>query len=60
MPPWGPYPMAACTESHIGCRLGQELFTLYAATGAHGAMDWDQKGFMPMWQWHQLLSGSLL
>ena len=24
----GPYPMAACPEFHVGCSLGQELFTL--------------------------------
>ena len=24
----GPYTMAACPEFHVGCRLGQELFTL--------------------------------
>ena len=23
----GPYPMAACPEFHVGCRLGQDLFT---------------------------------
>ena len=52
----GPYPMAACPEFHIGCRLGP-----YAAPYAHGAMGCDQKSFiiLVMWRWHQLLSDSL-
>ena len=36
----GPYPMTACTEVHVGCKLGRERFTLlvyrYRCPWRHG------------------------
>ena len=34
------YTTAACTEFHVGCRLGS-----HAASGSHGAMDCDQEDY---------------
>ena len=50
----GPYPMAVCLKFYVSCRLGRELFSC-----VHRAMDCNQKDFIIMWWWHQLLSRSL-
>ena len=60
--PIAPWKTAACHEFLVSCRLGWELSTcLYASTDAHGVMGCDEESFIILivWQWHQLLSGSL-
>ena len=59
----GPYPMAACPEFYIGCRLGREIFTLPLCCHRcpRRIMGCDYKSFviLVVWRWHQLLSGTL-